>query len=49
MRTTLDASTGYGTACVIDVKGAGDEYAISSAVSFLKEIGVHTVSMQDRS
>ena len=39
MRTILDASTGYGTACVIDVKGGGDKYVISSAVSFLKELG----------
>ena len=38
MRTILDTSTGYGTACVIYVKGAGDKYAISSAVSFLKEL-----------
>ena len=38
MRTFLDTSTGYGTACVIDVKGGGDTYAISSAVSFLKEL-----------
>ena len=28
-----------GAACVIDVKGAGDKYAISSARSFLKELG----------
>ena len=49
MRTILDTSTGYGTACVIDVKGGGDKYAISSAVSFLKELGVHTISMQDGS
>ena len=41
MRTVLDTSTGYGTACVIDVKGGGDKYAISSAVSFLKELGTH--------
>ena len=39
MRTILDTSTGCGTACVIDVKGAGDKHAISSAVSFLKELG----------
>ena len=39
MRTILDTSTDYGTACVIDVKGAGDMYAIASAVSFLKELG----------
>ena len=39
MRTILDTSTGYGTACVIDVKGGRDKYAISSAVSFLKELG----------
>ena len=39
MRTILDTSTGYGTACVIDVKSAGDKWAISSAVSFLKELG----------
>ena len=39
MRTILDTSTGYGTACVIDVKGGGDKYVISSAVSFLKELG----------
>ena len=39
MRTILDMSKGYGTACVIDVKGGGDKYAISSAVSFLKELG----------
>ena len=39
MRTILDTSTGYGTARVIDVKGGGDKYAISSAVSFLKELG----------
>ena len=38
-RTILDTSTGYGTACVVDVKGAGNKYAISSAVSFLKELG----------
>ena len=38
MRTILDTSTGYGTACVIDVKSAGDKYAIFSAVSFLKEL-----------
>ena len=38
MRTILDTSTGYGTACVIDVKGGGDKYGISSAVSFLKEL-----------
>ena len=39
MRTILDTSTGYGIACVIDVKGGGDKYVISSAVSFLKELG----------
>ena len=39
MRTILDTSTGYGTACAIDVKGGGDKYAISSPVSFLKELG----------
>ena len=39
MRTILDTSTGYGTACVIDVKGGGEKYAISSAVSFLKALG----------
>ena len=39
MRTILDPSTGYGTACVIHMKGGGDKYAISSAVSFLKELG----------
>ena len=39
MRTILDTSSGCGTACVIDVKRAGDKYAISSAVSFLKELG----------
>ena len=39
MRTILDASTGYGTACVIDVKGGGDKYVISFALSFLKELG----------
>ena len=39
MRTILDTSTGYGTACVIEVKGGGDKYAISSAVSSLKELG----------
>ena len=39
MRTFLDTNTGYGTTCVIDVKGGGDKYAISSAVSFLKELG----------
>ena len=39
MRTILDTSTGYGTACVIDSKGGGDKYVISSAVSFLKELG----------
>ena len=37
MRTILDTSTGYCTARVNDVKGAGDKYVISSAVSFLKE------------
>ena len=39
MRTILDTSTGYGTACVIDVKGGGDKCVIASAVSFLKELG----------
>ena len=38
-RTILDTSTGYGTTCVIDVKDGGDKYAISSVVSFLKELG----------
>ena len=38
MRTIPETSTCSGTACVIDVKG-GDKYAISSAVSFLKELG----------
>ena len=38
MRTILDTSTSYGTACMIDVKGGGDKYGISSAVSFLKEL-----------
>ena len=37
-RTILDRSTGYGRACVIDVEGGGDKYAISSAVWFLKEL-----------
>ena len=32
MRTILDTSTGYGTACVIDVKGGGDKNVTSSAV-----------------
>ena len=41
MRTILDTSTGYGTACVIDVKSAGEKYANSSAVSFLEKL-VHT-------
>ena len=36
LRTILDTNTGYGTACVIDVKGARDKYAISSAVSFFE-------------
>ena len=35
MRTILDTSTGYGTACVIDVKGGRHKYV----VSFLKELG----------
>ena len=48
MRTILDTSTGFGTACVIDVNGGGDKYAISSAVSFLKEL-VHKIPMQDGS
>ena len=39
MRTFLDTNTGYGTTCVIDVKSGRDKYAISSAVSFLKELG----------
>ena len=39
MRTILDTSTGYGTACVIHAKGGGDKYVISSAVSSLKELG----------
>ena len=39
MRTILDTSTGYGTACVIYAKGGGDKYVISSAMSFLKELG----------
>ena len=38
MRTILD-TTRYGTACVIDVKRRRDKYAISSAVSFLNELG----------
>ena len=41
MRTFLDTSPGYGTPCVINVKGGGDKYAISAAVSFLKEKGTH--------
>ena len=48
-RTILETSTGYGTACVFYVKGSGDKYAISSAVSFLKRTGVHAISMQDGS
>ena len=48
MRTILDTYTGYGTTCVIDVKGGGDKYVISSAVSSGR-IGVHTISMQDGS
>ena len=39
MRTILEMSTGHGTACVIEVKGGGDQYAISFAVAFLKELG----------
>ena len=39
MRTILDTSTGYGTACVLDVKGGGDTHAISSAVSVLNKLG----------
>ena len=39
MRTILDTSTGYGSACVIDVKGGGHKCAIFSAVSFLKDWG----------
>ena len=38
LHTILETSTGSGTACVFDVKGAGDKYAISSAVSYLKEL-----------
>ena len=38
-RTILDTSKGYETACVIDMKSGGDKYAISSAVSFLEELG----------
>ena len=38
-RTILDTSTRCDTACAIDEKGAGDKYATSSAVSFLKELG----------
>ena len=38
MRTILDMSTVCGIACVIDVKGEGDKYVTSSAVSFLKEL-----------
>ena len=49
MRTILGTSTTYGTACVIDVKGVGNKYVISSAVSFSERIGVHTISMQDGS
>ena len=37
-RTILGRSTGYGRACVIDVEGGGDKYAISSAVWFLKDL-----------
>ena len=33
MRTILDTSSGYGNA-----RGGGDKYAISSAVSFMKEL-----------
>ena len=40
MRTFLDTSTGYGTACVIGVKGGGNKFVIFSAVS---------ISMQDGS
>ena len=49
VRTILEASTGCGTACVIDVKAGGDKYVVSSAVSLLKELGVHTILMQDGS
>ena len=46
MRTILDTSTGYGTACVIDVKGGGDKCVISSCGVVLQRIGLHTISMQ---
>ena len=49
MRTILDTSTGNGTACVIDVKGGGDKYAISFCGVVSERIGVHTISMQDGS
>ena len=39
MRPVLDTSAGYGTACVIDVRGGEDKYVISFSVSFLKELG----------
>ena len=49
MRTILDTNTGYGTACVTDVKGAGDKYAISSAVAFLKELKYSRFPCRDSS
>ena len=49
MRTILDTITGYGTACVIDVKGGGDKHVISFCGVVLERIGVHTISMQDGS
>ena len=47
MRTIPDTSTGYGTACVIDMKGGGDKHVISSAVSFLKELGCTLKCLSD--
>ena len=45
MRTILDTSTGYGTACVIDVKGAGDKIRDFFCCVVLERTGVHTVSL----
>ena len=42
MRTILDTSTDYGTACVIDVKSAGDKYVIYFCGVVLERTGVHT-------
>ena len=49
IRTILDTSTGYGTACVIDAKGGGDKICDSFCGVVRERTGLHTISMQNGS